>query len=150
MNRVRFPAPLLVLAVCAVLPSGCGSSTASVSGEVTYDGERIEKGYITFTPTDGKGQDVGAPIRDGRYAIAEMPPGPKTVKVTATRKVNFASTSEEMKKRAEEARKAGNHDGLVDPADIIPDNAEGNNAEVDIPRGSSTKDFHLKKPAERK
>jgi hypothetical protein len=147
MQKVRSLAVLPVLAVLASVLSGCGGpSTATVSGEVTYDGQAVENGYITFTPTDGKGQDASAPIRDGRYTIAELQPGPKLVKVIATRRVNFAASSEEMKERAAEARLAGNHDGLVDPADVIPDNAEGNNAQMDIPPGPSTRDFPLKKP----
>ena len=150
MNSVRSVAATLALAACAALPCGCGPSGARVSGDVSYEGQPVEEGYISFTPADGQGRDAGAPVRNGRYAVAELPPGPKVVKVVATRKVNFASSSEEMMRRAAEARRAGNHDGLVDPADLIPDNAGGNNARVEIPAGTSTRDFHLKKPPERK
>jgi hypothetical protein len=66
------------------------------------------------------------------------------------KKVNFASTSEEMMARAAEARKLGNHDGLVDPADTIAENAEGNNARIDLTAGVNQHDFHLTKPAKKK
>src|SRR6266850_2352751 len=139
----------LFLALVATLSSGGGGTTASVSGEVTYEGSAVDDGYITFTPTDGQGKDVGGPITGGRYSLTGVPPGPKVVKVIAVKKVNFASTSEEMQRRAAEARKAGKFDGLVDPADTIPDNAEGNNAKVELKAGSNTFDFPLKKPAKK-
>jgi hypothetical protein len=149
MHQVRIIAACLLLATAAALLSGCGPSLANVSGAVTYDGTPVEDGYITFTPTDGKGKDVGGPIAGGRYNVPDMPPGRKLVKIMAVRKVNFASTSEEMMRKAAEAQKAGNYDGLVDPADIIPDNALGNNAEVEIYAGDNTHDVHLKKPAKK-
>jgi hypothetical protein len=142
---------VLVLAVCAAFPagllSGCGPSAATVSGEVTYDGKPVEKGFITFIPADGKGKDGGGEIIAGRYRATDLPPGPKVVKVIGVKKVSFASTSEEMKRRSAEAREANNYDGLVDPADTIPDNAEGNNFQVEIKVGANVHNFHLKKPA---
>jgi hypothetical protein len=140
----------LMLAVAAaavpLLLPGCGPSSASVSGEVTYEDQSVGDGYITFTPADGKGQDAGGPITGGHYQVAGLPPGPKLVKIVAVKKVNFASTSEEMMKRAAEARKRGDHDGLVDPADVIPENAQGNNTAVELKPGSQEQHFHLKKP----
>jgi hypothetical protein len=150
MNRVQSWAAAVALAAAAGLLSGCGASTATVSGEVTYDGQPVGDGYISFTPSDGKGNDAGGPIANGRYTVGGLPPGPKVVKVIAVKKVNFASTSEEMMRRAAEARKAGNHDGLVDPADTIPDNAEGNNTTVEVKPGQQTLDFKLRKPAKPK
>jgi hypothetical protein len=78
--------------------------------------------------------------------VTGLPPGPKVVKVIAVKRVSFASTSEEMRRRASEARKAGKYNGLVEPADTIPDSAEGNNARVEIKAGDNKHDFHLKKP----
>ena len=65
----------------------------------------------------------------------------------AVKKVNFASSSAEMQQKAAEARKTGNNDGLVDPADTIPDNAEGNNATVELKAGPQSIDLNLKKPS---
>jgi hypothetical protein len=146
---IRMLAAVAALAGAAGLLSGCGPSAASVFGEVTYDGKPVEDGYITFTPADGKGKDAGGPIASGRYRITELPPGPKVVKVIGVKKVNFASTSDEMMRKADEARKAGNYSGLVDPADTIPENAQGNNAQIDLKVGENLHDFHLKKPAKR-
>ena len=149
MDRLRMLAPIVALAGAAGLLSGCGPSTATVSGEVTYDAKPVEDGYITFTPSDGKGKDAGGPIAAGRYRISDLPPGPKVVKVIGVKKVNFASTSDEMMRKAAEARKAGNYSGLVDPADTIPDNAQGNNVQIELKVGENLYDFHLKKPAKR-
>jgi hypothetical protein len=147
MNRACSLAAGVALAAAAGLLSGCGSATATVSGEVSYDGKPVGQGYITFTPADGKGKDAGGPIAGGRYRVTGLPPGPKVVKVMAVKQVNFASSSAEMMRRAAQARKAGSHDGLVDPADTIPDNAEGNNARVEVRPGEQTLDFALKPPA---
>jgi hypothetical protein len=144
MKLVRSPAPAVVLALA--LLSGCGASEATVSGEVAYDGQSVGDGYITFTPTDGKGNDAGGPITGGRYTVTGLPPGPKVVKVIAVKKVNFASSSDEMMRRAAEARKSGDHSGLVDPADTIPENAEGNNAAVELKAGVQTLNLTLKPP----
>ncbi|HEV3023142.1 MAG TPA: hypothetical protein VGX76_11775 [Pirellulales bacterium] len=129
---------------------GCGQPSASVSGEVTFDGEPIGKGHITFTPIAGQGgKDVGAPIVDGRYTVADLPPGRKLAHVFAVKKVSFASTSAEMARKAAEARQGGNYDGLVEPADMIPANADGNDVEVDIQPGPNVHNLHLKKPAKK-
>lgn len=146
MNRVCSWTAAVTVAAAAGLLSGCQPATATIAGAVTYEGQPVDDGYITFTPADGKGKDAGGPIAKGRYSIAGLPPGPKVVKVIAVKKVNFASTSEEMRQKAAEARKAGNHDGLVDPADTIPDNAEGNNATVEVKPGEQTHDMALRKP----
>ena len=150
MRQLRVLAAAVTLAGVAGLLAGCGSSLASVSGQVTYDGKPVEEGYITFTPADGKGKDAGGPIKNGRYRVTELPPGPKVVKVIGLKKVSFASTSEEMQRKASEARKAGNYDGLVDPADTIPENAEGNNVKIDLKPGEQTQNYDLKSPARRK
>ena len=150
MNPIRTYALAVGLLLAAVMSAGCGPSTASVSGEITYDGKPVGEGYITFTPADGKGKDAGGPISAGRYSVSGLSPGPKVVKVIAVKQVNFASTSEEMMRRASEARKAGNYDGLVDPADTIPDNASGNNAQVELHPGDNKYDFHLNQPARKK
>jgi hypothetical protein len=124
--------------------AGCGPTAGTVSGEVTYAGVPVENGHIMFLPADGRGKDAGGSITAGRYEASGLPPGLKIVKVIGVKKVNFASTSEEMMRRGNEARQAGNYEGLVDPADTIPDDAEGNNVQVDIQAGQNKFDFHLK------
>jgi hypothetical protein len=137
----------VVSAALIALLSGCGSSQGTVSGEVTYEGQPVGNGYITFTPVGGQGKDAGGPIVNGRYQQIQLPPGTKVARILAVKKVSFASTSEEMKRKAADARRDGDYNGLVEPADTIADTAEGNNVEVEIAAGDNVHDFHLKKPA---
>lgn len=136
----------LLVSSAAVLMAGCGGGT-TVSGEVTYDGTPVEKGSITFTPADGKGSAVSAPVVKGRYTAVPIEPGPKVVKVESVRAPAQPLSTEEMAKKAAEAK--GKPPG-VESADLIPANAEGNNAKVEVKAGGNTQDFHLKKPAGRK
>ena len=130
------------------LGCGCSGQATTCSGAVSYDGQPVT-GTITFTPADGKGSIAGGPIKEGRYAVLDLQPGPKIVRIEAVKKVNFASTSAEMQMKAAEDRKRGGNDGLVDPADIIPVNADGNNANVDLKPGPNQQDFSLKKPSKK-
>jgi hypothetical protein len=135
---------LLPLAVLVSVASGCGASDAGVSGEVTFNNEPVGDGFITFLPADGKGPSAAGPIEGGHFAVEKLVPGPKVVKIEAVKKVPFARTSEEMAKRAALNKFIGNGSGLIDPADIIPLNAEGNNTKVEVKPGNQTRDFHLK------
>ena len=63
--------------------AGCGGGDATVSGEVSYEGEPVTAGYITFAPADGKGPTAGGPIKDGKYTVEKVTPGPKVVRVEA-------------------------------------------------------------------
>jgi hypothetical protein len=151
MARYRTWTTVALVTAAIGLQSGCSSSSlATVSGQVTYDGQPVADGFITFTPADGKGAEAGGQIVNGKYELTRVQPGPKVVKVIGVKKVNFASTSDEMMRKAAVARKSGNHDGLVDPADTIPEAAEGNNAKIDITAGDNKHDLRLSKPAGKK
>jgi hypothetical protein len=128
----------------------CGSSVSTISGEVTYENEPIHKGRIEFMPEDGQGVGGGGDIIDGKYRVTGLQPGPKRVQITATKVVPFARSSAEMAQRAREAKARGDISGLIDPADIVPPDAEGNNAIVELQPGSQTRDFALKKPSKKK
>jgi hypothetical protein len=129
-----------------VLMAGCGQSSAWVEGEVTYDGQPVGNGGITFLPADGKGPSAGGKIQNGRYTVADLPPGPKIVQVEAVKAVSFARTSDEMARMAAANKARGDGSGIIDRADIIPPNAEGNNARVEIKPGKQTLNIHIKKP----
>lgn len=139
---------LILVAAAAILPGlhGCGSST-TVSGGVTFDGRPITNGQITFLPEDGKGPVVGGPITEGRYRIDKVPPGRKIVQIVGVKKVNFAQSHEEMAAAAKNAAKQGDSSGIIERADIIPDDAEGNRSVVEVKSGDSTLDFSLKTKA---
>lgn len=77
----------------------------------------------------------------------KLTPGPKKVEIISTRKVNFAPSTEELAKKHAENVAKGNKTGIVEPADLLPPNAEGNNAKVELTAGAQQRDFALKKPS---
>jgi hypothetical protein len=64
------------LGLCAVL-SGCSGSKYSgdkrypLAGEVTFEGQPIDLGSISFIPDGDKGRASGGTITDGKYAVPE-------------------------------------------------------------------------------
>jgi hypothetical protein len=81
INHLRFAACGLVLLTCL---AGCGRSGGliAISGTVSYDGQRIEKGIVTFVPADGKGPTAAAVIADGKYSV-KVAAGRKLVRIEA-------------------------------------------------------------------
>ena len=82
---------LAVLAVGAILPLvGCGGGRAAdrvdVTGTVTYQGQPIQEGSITFDPI-GEGPVAGALITNGTYEATgrgAVPVGEYIVRISAT------------------------------------------------------------------
>lgn len=126
---------------------GCGGSTTSVSGKITYNGEPVEDGFVSFRPADGTGQVFSANIVNGEYKAAQAVPGSRVVSIHGTKKVKLALSSEESAKIAAEQAAAG-QGGLqmTEAADYIPDDAEGNNQTHEIASGDQTMNFDLKGP----
>jgi hypothetical protein len=71
--------PLLLL-LAAV---GCGGSTATVTGKVTYKGEPVTSGSVVFYGDNGK-VDSGLLDADGSYTIGRAPVGVVKVAVLAS------------------------------------------------------------------
>ena len=72
-----------------LLLAGCGSGRIPISGDVTFNGEPILTGTITFEPADDKGVATGGKIVSGKYALvgdAAPQPGKKKVRIVASRK----------------------------------------------------------------
>jgi len=76
---------LAATAIC----SGCGQGPVVVSGAVTYRGQPVSRGAITFTPIEGtEAATTMAAIEDGKYSIEParaLPPGTYRVSITAVR-----------------------------------------------------------------
>ena len=125
--------------------SGCGPAAPTATGKVTYENEIIAKGNITFSPSSG-GPIVGADIVNGNYSVSGLTVGKSRVTIIAVKDVPFARSSEDMAKIAETQKLKGNDNGLIDPADIIPENAKGNNEDFEIKAGTQVLDFNLSKP----
>ena len=54
---------------------GCGSSTGTISGKVSYKGAPLKGGYVTFYTKDKKVTRPGEIQEDGSYKIEKMPTG---------------------------------------------------------------------------
>jgi hypothetical protein len=64
----------LVVGLGLATSTGCGTGTGTVSGHVTYKGQPIKKGTITFFPKAPKVRPAGGVIQDGKYSL-EVPVG---------------------------------------------------------------------------
>jgi hypothetical protein len=146
MPTRRFTILVLVIAAFA----GCSQEGGTISGSVTFNGQPVEAGSISFRPADGMGQILAARIENGNYSIAGATPGGRTVAIRGTKKVKLALSSEESARAAAAAEAAGNQAGvhIGDPADYIAEDAEGNNSTVELTGGDQTLDFALKGAAQ--
>jgi hypothetical protein len=73
----------VALAACS-LACGCSPATSTVTGNVTLDGQPLEKGIIAFSAAEGAAPPVTADIVDGKYS-AEMVAGKKHVQLSASK-----------------------------------------------------------------
>lgn len=144
--RCKLPVLLTLVAAGLLAAAGC-SQSAVVSGSVSYEGQPVANGAISFLPEDGRGPACGGSITDGHFRVDKIPPGRKTVQIVGVKAVPFARSSEEMARTAKEAAKKGDTTGIIDRADVIPADAEGNNRIVELAPGEQTLDFHLMRRA---
>lgn len=79
---------LVVLTLGAVTLIGCGGGgPVTISGKVTYDGQPIEQGVISFQDVQGVAGPAEGAITNGAYKVTDVPRGKKNVKITASKKV---------------------------------------------------------------
>lgn len=88
MRSVRIAAPAGLLAAAFVLV-GCAARPV-VSGKVSYRGEPLTTGEVSFVSSDGRSRS-GLIGTDGRYEIADPPAGEVTILVAA-KKVDGGSS----------------------------------------------------------
>jgi hypothetical protein len=135
LGRVMVP----LMAVLLFCLAGCRQQNR-LSGEVTYNGEPVEMGSVTFTSADGSGPGFGAQVVDGTYSTDKVKLGEHVANVRGLSKATFANRKEYIKLREQQ----DNRYGL--PVDYIPEDAEGNGQTVDIEGGEQTLDFDVKGP----
>lgn len=83
----------LLAALVTVTAFGCGDDTGltkryPVYGKVTYKGQPVEKGRISFIPSGAEGRPASGQIENGRYTLTTLSPDdgaiPGKYKVTVT------------------------------------------------------------------
>ncbi len=114
---------------------GCHKAN-SVSGTVTYAGRDVEQGFITFFPMDDAGANVGGEIVNGKYQVANVPPGKKLVRISTLPRVQIEPGASGAAAKVK----------FLPAALPIPANAVGNGQIIDVAGGSPILDFHLDKP----
>jgi hypothetical protein len=65
----------------ALLLLGCGGGRGEITGEVTYKGEPLPVGRVTFLSQVGKQEVKSATIIRGKYTIRDFPAGPVKISV---------------------------------------------------------------------
>ena len=80
-TRRRRLAGLLPLAL--LLLAGCGRGRGDVEGEVTYKGEPVDYGQITFASEVGRHEVKISYIVRGKYKIEAFPAGPAKISVVS-------------------------------------------------------------------
>ncbi|MDR2706837.1 MAG: hypothetical protein LBC02_13745 [Planctomycetaceae bacterium] len=60
----------LLIFITLFFISGCGVPYRAVTGEVTFNGQPLQEGSITFVP-EGKGAGAIGMIKEGRFSIAQ-------------------------------------------------------------------------------
>jgi hypothetical protein len=125
--------------VAASLICGCKGEppTGDVSGTISFDGQPIEQGTITFTPADGKGPTAGGSITAGNYMAPKVPVG--------TSKVTISGVKSTGKKKMYDDAAAP----LVQTsAEMLPpkySDVKQTTLQYEVVAGSQTKDFKLEK-----
>jgi hypothetical protein len=82
--RFRAFQPVLFVLTCFLCCAGCGDGKSSVTGSVTFDGQPVKNGTITFVKADGELVREGGVIQDGEFQ-ATLPPGKYKIELNAQR-----------------------------------------------------------------
>lgn len=89
---MRIVHPTLLSAICPLVAAlamclGCSGGQNTIEGAITFNGEPVEQGSVTFEPSSGTGPSAGGTIQNGRYKIdAEgVTPGEMIVRINAMR-----------------------------------------------------------------
>jgi hypothetical protein len=139
MNVKHFHICILAAFLSLPLLAGCGGDKlVEISGSVTYEGQPVPKGTISFLTPDGKGQTAGNLIVDGKYSV-KVPPGSRVVRIEGFKIVGQESLDPSDPTRAKVDK--------LEP--MVPEeyNSEKSTLKAEIRSDTRVLDFHLKKPA---
>lgn len=125
-----------LLGIFLLAQLGCDDGSASVSGTIVFEGREVPFGQIAFYPMGANGGTAGAPIRNGRYAITGLAPGPTRVVVVGAESPGKSYTPEEALKMK----------ATYNARQLVTENARGNSTTVEFIPGKQTHDLDLHKP----
>src|SRR5918993_690853 len=74
-------APRLGLLILLPVLAGCGQKLGQVSGKVTYKGQPVPAGWVTFRPADPALNAVPVELTEDGTFLVELPAGEVTVTV---------------------------------------------------------------------
>jgi len=82
----RWAACLVGLAVLVVATAGCGGGKkkVTVTGTVTYKGQKLTGGMVKFVGTKGESPAAAMIQKDGTYTMTDVDPGEMKVGFTVT------------------------------------------------------------------
>jgi hypothetical protein len=128
------------LGLCALLASCSGSSYSGdkrypLEGEVTYGGQPVDLGSISFIP-DGKGRHSGGVIENGKYAVPEE---------KGANAGTYRVQIHWLKRTGKQLRDAESGEMYDERREALPDKFHANSElTVDIPAPENRHDFLLK------
>ena len=103
----RSRAAVMLAGLGSVLVLGCGDETGlgrryPVSGKVTYKGQAVAKGSISFRPTEGGGRPASGTIAGGTYSLTTAADNDGAL--PGTYQVTIIARDADVTKAQEEAR----------------------------------------------
>ena len=129
---------MLAFSLLALATAGCGKSTGSVSGKVTYQGKALPGGYVNFLSQGEKQVTKSSSIQsDGSYAVSGLPVGPAKISVQGLKARRLASLPGQ-----------GGKENKVEQKEVyVPDkygNTETSSLTYEVKPGSQPHDIDLK------
>lgn len=127
---------LLTLSLLALVSSGCGGKTGSVSGKVLYEGKPLPGGYVNFMSEGATSVVKTSEIKaDGSYSVSGLPVGPAKITVQGLSQRRLADLP-------------GQGGGKTEQKEVfVPPqygNSETSGLQYDVKSGSQPHDIELK------
>jgi len=134
---------------------GCGDQSGlakryPVTGRVTYKGEPVEKGTISFIPVQADGRAAAGEITNGSYSLTTSTPNdgalPGSYKVTVVSKELDTTKLKEVAKGGQFHHDADFAKATKNAKSLIPARfslADTSDLKADVEAKSNTKNFEL-------
>jgi hypothetical protein len=132
------PREAIGFVLLVALSSGCfSSSTGIITGNVTYNGQPLEKGLITFSPIGSTGGTAGGEIAAGKFRVEKVVPATYQASVAAVPELKIIGPNDpEAKRTLSDAEIRA----MIDP---LPPNTTGKEQSIEVKGGLQTLDFKL-------